>query len=237
MSTHHSNLIDRKSIKTSYPTYQPPLLAESTRRVNSTKSKDFCVYVLWVGVWGGKAPCPPPPPPRIHHCHLFLDNSIFMTSFSESDGLETGVIALNTKYCYNIPTQLECEAPILVWPKDPGSDHHDSCTCHLGSSPGGQATFNYCYCFNDNFGLTTVMFNFSPNGSVCIVNEGLDLNETIIHFQCSRPLGNHFVKTILELHKIIIAGNIMTQQFFNFARHIMNELRVTNVENLNCMLS
>ena len=52
------------------------------------------------------------------------------------------------------------------------------------------------------------MFNFSANGSICIINDGLDLNEIIIHFQCSSScgLGGCFLKTIQQLHRIVISG-------------------------------
>ena len=65
-----------------------------------------------------------------------------------------------------------------------------------------------------------MMFNFATNGSVCIINAGLDLNETVINFQISNGCWHGsgagrqgcYLKRMLELHKIIIAGTYTVKQ-------------------------
>ena len=140
-----------------------------------------------------------------------------MSFISESDRLETRITPPNADICFDIPTRSECTAPILVWPRDPGSDRLDSCACHLNSNHGNQSIFNNCYCFNATSPLdpTTVMFNFSANGSICIIDEGTDLSETIVNFQCSRScgLGGCFLKTIQQLHRIVIPGIYLQSKY------------------------
>ena len=131
--------------------------------------------------------------------------------------LQTRVIALNTEFCYVIPVRGDiCTAPIFVWPRRPNSGDNPPplpCTCLIGSSSRAQGSFNDCNCFRNNsqnnYDPTNVRFRFSTSGSICIIDEGAKLNNTIIHFQCSRSCSNViscFLKTILELHKIIVAG-------------------------------